>query len=49
MSTHTVKSGDTLGRIAKTYGISVQELADLNGIKDINKISVGQSLKVNKP
>ena len=44
---HTVASGDTLGKIAKKYGTTVQKLASLNNIKDINKISVGQKIKVN--
>lgn len=42
----TVKSGDTLGAIAAKAGSSVQELAKLNGIKDVNKISVGQKIKL---
>lgn len=44
--THKVVSGDTLGKIAKKYGTTVQALAKLNGIKDVNKISVGQTIKL---
>jgi len=39
-----VKKGDTLGKIAKDMGVSVQELAAYNGIKDANKINVGQRI-----
>ena len=44
---YTVKKGDTIFRIAKNNGMSVQELKDLNGLKS-DHISVGQVLKVNK-
>lgn len=42
-----VKSGDTLSKIAKDMGVSVSELAAYNGIKDANKIKVGQ--RITKP
>jgi flagellum-specific peptidoglycan hydrolase FlgJ len=45
---YTVKSGDTLSKIAKKYGMSIDELARINNIADINFISVGQVLKVKK-
>lgn len=48
MSTYDVKSGDTLSKIANQYGLSVQELMDMNGIKDTNKIQIGQKLKTSK-
>ncbi len=44
--TYVVKSGDTLGAIAKRFGVSVQSIASLNNISDPNKISVGQVLKI---
>jgi len=44
--TITVAPGDTLGKIASRLGTSVQALADANGIRDANKIRVGQVLKV---
>ncbi|HMP76062.1 MAG TPA: LysM peptidoglycan-binding domain-containing protein [Kiritimatiellia bacterium] len=43
---HTVAGGESLARIANRYGVSVSELVQLNGIKDPNKIRVGQSLKL---
>lgn len=45
-STYTVKSGDTLSGIAKKYGTTVAKLQNLNGIKDANKIYVGQKIKL---
>jgi predicted phage tail component-like protein len=44
--TYTVKSGDTLSEIAQKYHMSYMTLAKLNGIKDPDKIYVGQKLKV---
>lgn len=44
--TYTVRSGDTLSRIARTLGVTQGALADANDIKDHNKIRIGQVLKV---
>jgi len=44
--TYTVVKGDNLTKIAKATGTTVAELVKLNGIKDKNKISIGQVLKV---
>ncbi|CAI6266680.1 peptidoglycan-binding protein [Bacillus subtilis] len=44
--TYTVKKGDTLSAIAKEYGVSVANLQSWNNIKDPNKITVGQKLKL---
>ena len=46
-NTYTVVKGDTLTKIAKAHGSTVAELVKLNKIKDKNKISIGQVLKVN--
>lgn len=46
VQTYTVANGDSLSRIAKRFGVSVNEIMQLNGIKDPNKIRVGQSLKL---
>jgi len=43
-TTHTVQAGDTLYRIAITYGTTVQTLQQLNGITNPNQISTGQVL-----
>lgn len=45
-TTYTVKSGDTLSGIAKKYGTTVAKLQNLNGIKDANKIYVGQKITI---
>nr|DAG33028.1 MAG TPA: LysM [Caudoviricetes sp.] len=45
---YKVRRGDTLSRIARKYGISVKDLAELNNIKDVNKIRAGQTLRYNK-
>ncbi|QYG88363.1 N-acetylmuramoyl-L-alanine amidase [Bacillus atrophaeus] len=45
-STYTVKKGDTLSEIAQKTGVSMAKLQSYNGIKDPNKISVGQVLKL---
>ena len=39
-----VKSGDTLWKIAKRFGSTVDEIARINGIENENKLSVGQQL-----
>lgn len=44
--TYKVKKGDTLSGIAKKYGTTYQAIAKENGIKDPNKIKVGQKLKI---
>lgn len=46
---HTVKKGETLSSIAKENDMTVDELAELNHIKDKNKLAVGAQLVVNKP
>lgn len=44
--TYKVKSGDTLSGIAKKFGTTVSKLAQLNNIKNVNLIYVGQNLKI---
>ena len=41
---YTVQKGDTLGKIAKRTGFSVDELVAFNDIKDANKIGIGQKI-----
>lgn len=45
-NTYTVVKGDNLTKIAKAHGTTVSALTKLNGIKDANKIAIGQVLKV---
>lgn len=42
---HRVKSGDTLGKIARMYGTTVGELCRLNGIKSTSTLRLGQSIR----
>ncbi len=46
MQIHVVKSGETLLRIAKAYGISAQEITDANQVPDPNRLVVGQTLVI---
>lgn len=41
---YTVKSGDTLSKIANTYGTTVDTLVEINAIQNRNLIRVGQVL-----
>ena len=41
---YIVKKDDTLWKIAKTYGSTVDDIVRTNGIEDQNKINVGQKL-----
>lgn len=43
---HTVKKGDSLKAIAIKHKMTATALASANGIKDVNKIVVGQRLKI---
>ena len=44
---YTVKPGDTLSEIAETYNTTVEKLAKLNNIKNIDLIFVDQVLVIN--
>jgi membrane-bound lytic murein transglycosylase D len=46
--THRVKSGETLGLIAKRYGTTVSALQAANNIKNVNSVSVGATLTIPK-
>ena len=43
---HTVKKGETLYRISKKYGISVEELRKLNNLSADQSVRIGQKLLV---
>lgn len=42
---HTVKKGETLYKISKTYNVSIENLKTLNGLKS-DTVSIGQVLKI---
>ncbi len=44
---HTVAPGESLYRISKQYGVSVQQLMTWNGLPDFN-VKLGQQLIVGK-
>lgn len=46
MSEYTIQSGDTLSKIASQNNTTVQGLASLNKISDVNKISAGQKIQL---
>ena len=46
--TYVIKSGDTLGAIAKKHGVSLSDLTRINNIKDANKIIAGKSIRIPK-
>jgi len=48
-STHTVRSGETLGAIAVKYGTTTKRLMAMNGIKDPRRVRAGTKLKVDGP
>lgn len=43
---YTIKSGDTLIGIAKKFNTTYQNLQQINGIANANKIYAGQKIKV---
>ena len=45
--THTVKSGETLSKIAVRYGVSVADIKRWNGLKS-DMIQIGQKLKIQR-
>lgn len=45
-TSHTVRAGETLFSISKKYGLTVDELKQLNGIGSQNLITVGQKLRI---
>lgn len=45
-TTYTVRSGDTLSKIAKRNGTTVKKLCQLNGISENSTLRIGQKLKL---
>ncbi len=46
VETHTVRRGETLSGIAKTYKTTVKALQDLNGMNAKSNLRIGQKIKV---
>ena len=44
--THVVAKGETLIQISKQYGVSVEEIQQLNKIEDAKKLQAGQTIKI---
>ena len=49
MAQYKIQQGDTLSGLARQYGTSVQELATINNIVDVNKIQAGATLNIPQP
>ena len=47
--TYTIQAGDTLGKIAAEFGVTVEALAEANDIEDPSLINVGQVLVIPQP
>ena len=45
-ATHVVKKGETVYRIARTYGIEVRDLMEVNDLADARQLKVGMELFV---
>jgi len=45
-SSYAVREGDTLSRIARRFGTTVRALQDANGIRDIDLVRIGRTLKI---
>ncbi len=43
---HVVQPGDTLSGIAAAYGISMQAIADANGLVDVDNLTAGDELQI---
>lgn len=48
VTTYKVKSGDTLGKIASRYNVTVSQLMKWNNIKSANKLQIGQRLEIRR-
>lgn len=46
MRYHRIRSGDTLGAIARKYGTTVNNICRLNGIKSTTVLRIGRTLRV---
>ena len=49
MVIHTVKSGETLYKISKLYGVSPAKIIENNGLRHPDRLSVGKKLLILTP
>lgn len=43
---YVIKSGEGLNIIADSFGVTVQAIAELNGITDVNNVQAGQTIEI---
>ncbi len=43
---YTVAGGDNMLRIARMFGLTVEQIACFNGIEDVNRLQIGQELLI---
>lgn len=43
---YVIKSGDTLGALAKKYNCTVEQLCEWNNIRNADQIEIGQTLEI---
>ena len=46
--THVVKRGETLGGIARRYGVTTRQIMQWNNLKNANKLRIGQRLRIQR-
>lgn len=46
---HTIQSGETIGRIAQAYGVSIESIARVNNLDNVNRITAGDTLEIPTP
>jgi membrane-bound lytic murein transglycosylase D len=46
---HVIRRGDTLSSVATRYGVPVQGIVEMNGLKNGKRLRVGQELLIPKP
>jgi LysM repeat protein len=46
---HVVQAGDTLLAIATQYGVTVEEIVELNDLENPDALQIGQELRIPQP
>ena len=46
VTVYFVKEGDSLGAIANAFNVDLDQVMEINGITDKNRIEVGQAIKI---